>query len=350
MNQTGETNKSISFRSQLTGDIHEFCFSENVTCGRTVEAIVQLVSSLSDYREEGLSLYPDVYICSDISRMCSMLQGGDFIEIGSGSISDETVKQALKKCAMLAINSWAIFLERSDTQLKYGLFNYCKLPLSVSPVEILITPGDTTFPIIVAFQLASDVVELRGSAGHRLQIQFTPVRPGSPSPLIALDYLSNAITADVQPDSLPPIHAFVNRTLNDIVRQTHGTLVAVVSKKRRMPPRIMRDGVILSPPFSITEKIRRYTNIKNDETMALLLSTESLIKGMLMTDGITLFRSDGSIIAYNIFIKGLGQLESLVYVMGGSRRRTFERMAAMVPNELKAAFIRSHDGQMECKV
>ena len=349
MNHTGERNKSISFRSQLSGDILEFCTSENVTCALTIEAIVQVVSSLADYREEGLSLYPDVFICSDINRMCSMIQGGEFIKIGNGPISEETVKQALKKCAMLSINSWAIFFERDDTQMRYGLFSYCKLPLSLNPAEILI-PGDASFPIIAAFQLAYDVVELRGSAGHRLQIQLAPVRPRSPSPLMALDALANVIALDAPADSSESIRAFFNRALNDIVRQTHGTLVAVVSKNRKMPPRTMRDGVILSPPFSITEKIRRYRNIKNDENMALLLSTESLIKGMLMTDGITLFRSDGSIMAYNIFIKGLGQFEFSGYIMGGSRRRTFERLAAMVPNQLKAAFIRSHDGHMECKV
>jgi hypothetical protein len=348
MNPVEDRNKSISFRSQLSGEILSFCTSENITCARTIQAIVQLVSSLADYREEGLSLYPDVFICSDISRMCSMLPGGELIEIGSGPISEETVKQTLKKCAMLAINSWAIFFERGDTQMKYGLFNYCKLPTSISPAEILLIPGDTSFPIIAAFQLAFDVVELRGSAGNRLQIQLTPIEPGSPSPLLSLDTLSKAIIADVPQDVLVPIRAFINRTLNDIVRQTHGTLVAVISRNRRMPPRTMRDGVILPTPFSITEKIRRYTNIKNDETMALLLSTESLIKGMLMTDGITLFRSDGSIMAYNIFIRGLGQLE--FSGMGGSRQRTFERLSTMVPNELKAAFIRSHDGQMECKV
>jgi hypothetical protein len=66
---------------------------------------------------------------------------------------------------------------------------------------------------------------------------------------------------------------------------------------------------------------------------------------MVRSDGIIVFKNDGSIIAYRAFLKLPATLTSPV--TGGARRRTFEALRARIGKDLEAVFMASQDGHTE---
>jgi hypothetical protein len=63
---------------------------------------------LSRYREEGVPLFPQVFICDELEQMVRVLQGRETLRIGDGPRSRETMRRAIKQCAPLAQDGWAI--------------------------------------------------------------------------------------------------------------------------------------------------------------------------------------------------------------------------------------------------
>ncbi len=344
-----EKKKLVNFRSHLLGEIVTFCGSEGITCVKTAESIVQLVSSLVHYREEGYSLFPKVFICSDFKTLYSIIKGSEKVDIGEGDISENTIKTALKRCAPLAVGGWSIFLERSESGFRYGLFSACTLPLSLSPYEILYEGDGPTFNVIIASQVSDDIIELWGNTGNQLQIHFSPIKENSSSPVQAIEKFSYAITKDVKKEIRKNAYRYVNHFLRSYMLRSHGTLAVAITKGHKKPPKIMRSGVIFTEPFSIADKIEKYEKLKNDEAMANLSETTKLVEGMLMCDGITVFKSDCSIIAYNVILKSSFENREKKTILGGARHQAFAKLSEKVPSELIAAFIRSQDGNMECR-
>lgn len=65
---------------------------------------------------------------------------------------------------------------------------------------------------------------------------------------------------------------------------------------------------------------------------------------MLGSDGIIVFKDNGSIVAYRTFLKLPATLTS---VTGGARRRTFEALKKLIGKDIQAAFMASQDGHTE---
>jgi hypothetical protein len=75
----------------------------------------------------------------------------------------------------------------------------------------------------------------------------------------------------------------------------------------------------------------------------------NLLQGMLATDGITVLRTDGAILAYNAFVR-LQQDEAgpARAAVGGARKRAHFVLRRLVDEgSLVAAFFRSADGPSE---
>jgi hypothetical protein len=79
-----------------------------------------------------------------------------------------------------------------------------------------------------------------------------------------------------------------------------------------------------------------------------LRAAAALIRGMLYADGVTVFRADGSVAAYNVFVRGEGQ-SSKETAFGGARRRAFRTLCSWVGDDLTSAFFLSQDGHAEFK-
>ena len=83
--------------------------------------------------------------------------------------------------------------------------------------------------------------------------------------------------------------------------------------------------------------------------LADLQAAESLLRGMINSDGIVLFGTDGTVLAYHVFVKPKDDEAMKLPDIGGGRRRTFELMKLRLPSIFKAVFFRSQDGATGCE-
>jgi len=76
--------KVISFRADLQSEIADILKVEDMACPATMEGLLHVCVALSRYREEGLPLFPEVFICDDAKQVASLIQAQDLIRIGRG--------------------------------------------------------------------------------------------------------------------------------------------------------------------------------------------------------------------------------------------------------------------------
>ena len=127
----------------------------------------------------------------------------------------------------------------------------------------------------------------------------------------------------------------------------HGTLAVVLPRTKRSLPKIFKDGIPLSPAVSVAEPISALIQHETCAANTTLQAKGALIMGMLLSDGITAFASDGSVRGYKIFLKHpSGKTNPNA---GGARRRTFELLKSRVGKELTCAFMQSQDGATDYK-
>jgi hypothetical protein len=340
-----QSDKTISFRSQLAGSLSDFLKDEGFECAATCSAVTVIVSELSHYKEEGRALWPDIYLCNDIRRVSQLLPGCSFIRIGQGTRSDETAIRALRECGPLARKEWSIFIERLDDRFDYGILGTRDFILSLTAAEVLIDGGEQTVPVVLIAKLGETCVEIRGAQGNRLCIHFSSVREDSPSPRQAIAALARGIAADVHPKYQAAVERFFYVTLSSVFQEAHGTLAVVIPKKRRGLPNKISDAIKLAQPVSLVVKIQEYLECKDHESLAELQRVGLLIEGMLESDGITVFRSDGSIMGYRAFLRGPKKMQKYSKHHGGARMRTYQELKQLADRgEIEGAFIHSQDG------
>jgi hypothetical protein len=218
----------------------------------------------------------------------------------------------------------------------------------LTPTDVLIDVGAPAFPIIRVAQLTENAVELRGSAGHTLHVYLSDVRTSAPSPRKAVDDLAAAIVSQVPVTHRAAALSFFGRILTQILQHGHGSLVAVVPKAKRTPPQFLQNGVILNPSIDVFDAVLTLQAEQTALSVSNLESTVTLLDGMMLSDGIVLFRSDAKIMGYRILVQQPKQQAATHF--GGARRLAYKAMCDKVGTELTAAFIRSQDGYMECRL
>ncbi|APZ95871.1 hypothetical protein [Fuerstiella marisgermanici] len=341
--------RTLTFRSQLKGELDDFLKDEGVECSRTCSALVAFAASLASYKEEGISLSPEVFFCDSVEEIAQFLPSSDFHRLGNGPQEDTTIRSALKECAPLARGGWSIFVERGDpTTFQYGVIASADVPFSLTLEEAII--GDTSESEIFALlirRVAENCVEIRGSNGHARCVFFSDLRYDSPNPAQTLATLARVLTSAVEGAGRDRTRRFLERCLFDSLNRSHGALIAVMSARRKKLPTKLRDAVQLDHPIDLVERVENFHKYGDSQSVARLESASALIEGMLASDGILIARTDGLIIAYRGFLQQ-SKTEAGTRIVGGSRRRTFGGLTQLVSkNDLVAAFFRSQDGDTE---
>jgi hypothetical protein len=142
---------------------------------------------------------------------------------------------------------------------------------------------------------------------------------------------------------------FYERLFIKVLQAGHGTLAAVMPSTRRVLPQTLRDGIQLGQPIAIAQYIEDVVAKGDSESNTRLNAIGALISGMLLSDGITLFASDGSVRAFNTFIKHPRRQAEHGARFGGARRRTFDLPCTMIDTSLTGVFMQSQDGRVEYK-
>ena len=336
---------NISFRSSIQGELLDFCKTENFTCALTVSALCDLVTLLAAYQEEGAELLPEVYLCKSIEKVTAMLHMPTIIYIGTGEINSDSIRKGIKKCAPLSQSEWSVFFEANSgsNTLNYGVFSYSKTPLSLHPTTILTDSEDTNTDVIYTHKFSPGSIIIKGSRGTKATINFLQIEQNIKINESHIDNICAAISEDVDIKIRENTRSFLLNTLTKALEQCHGSLIAVLPSTKKTLHRSMQDGVILAEPINIPESIQRYLIDKSPESMSALQGISSLLQGMIQCDGIVLFKSDGSIVGYNLFIS---KTSNIAPPEGGARLRAYEQICGLIPNHVKAALFKSHDGDI----
>jgi hypothetical protein len=333
----------LSFRHLLTEAAERFLDEAGMPCALTADALSELVVTLSRYHEEGASLFPMAFVADDLPSMLELVGGTEPIAIGTGPRSRATVQRALKQCSLLGQGRWwALYLLRVPEGFAYGIFRTDPFPLLETPMERLRRLGSRASRVVGVLQLAENVLELCTGDGLSRHVYLSGARADSSPPTAALEDLAHAATRDVAPLLRQVARSFFHRVLFEVMQGSHGALVAVLPRERARSA-LFVDGIILDEPVDTVACIARYLAKPEDATASAVRAGAQLLRGMMSTDGVTVLRSDGCVVGYNVFVRHPESL-SPEPVVGGARRRSYEVLCAWLGTELSAAFMRSQDG------
>ncbi len=338
--------RNITFRTQLLGGVSEFCLDSKLPLLQNNLHLVELIVLLARYQEEGVSLFPKVYLTDSIRTVSSMLPGGDRLKIGQSKLGIDGIKEAIKKCAPLAIEGWLIYLSCEQNNIEFGLFRGPANPISVR-VDSVLLDENTDLPIVKVYQVASDCVEISCNNGQGYNVFLNHRREDSSAPLESFDFLISAITSKASAKDLDPVKTYLGKAMNDALRKSHGCLIAVTALDD-VPPSLKDDGIFFDEPIDFLSLVALTSRNEHKESAPFdLISRGSLLHGMLNSDGIVLFDDKARVLGYNCFVS-LGS-DVIEKVNGGARKRAYTSLSQKVGTEFSAVFIQSQDGWSEFK-
>ncbi len=344
--------KIISFRAPLQGEVQDFLTQVGIACVQTTSALVELVVELSHYEEEGKRLFPNILVCNSLLVALGVVQGTEPLTIGRGDRGPATAKLALKRCAPLTREAWAMFVERfGEKEFHYGVFRRSSLPTAVDIRETVASLPEDTQGVVLLGQVAERIVEVVGPGERRLLVHLSAARANDAAPKGALAALVTAATANCDDACRESLRTYLSSKLTRALVEGHGALIAIVAAGKEIPSVLSNDGRFFATPIELAPVIKSFLEGHSIESNMALNSYAALIEGMLGSDGITVLRSDGTLLGYNAFVRSNKDQAALPsYLLGGARRRAFEVLCSLVENgELTCAYMRSSNGSSEHK-
>ncbi|SFQ45312.1 hypothetical protein SAMN05444144_10517 [Flavobacterium akiainvivens] len=315
-------------------------------CLTTQDGLPELIGQLLYYKEEGKALYPEIYIFDDIDLIKKILFNSQFCLLGSGEKSKEVMLKALKKCAPLTENGWAIYILRKDNSLEYGVFRAGNSILSMSISEALIDEGSEELKVILVHQIADKLIEVRGIKADTLLISYGNQQLAKNSPTTNQIEFISSIIKDVKSEYKDPTVNFLRKVFLEVLQKGHGTLACVIHHKKKVIPKKLEDGIVLGSRINIPDMIKELQDKNDLQANSKLEAHFALIIGMMQSDGITVFTTNGEVASYNVFVKHPEKLINSK-TSGGARSRTYLTLCDMIGNGVEAAYIQSQDGKIE---
>lgn len=343
-----KNNKPISIRPILLGESVTFLTQESMECLITQDGLVELISQLVYYKEEGKPLYPEIYIFDDLEIIKKVLPISQFCFIGRGEKTKETMLKALKKCAPLTEGGWSIYILRQEDSFEYGVFKAGTTILSVSIAETLIDNGVDSIKAILIHQVAERIIEVKGIRADTLIISFGTQQDAKKSPTENQNSFIETILTNVSEELKEATRNFFKKLFLEVLQKGHGTLACVIDSKKKDLPKKLNDGIFLKSKINIPNTIKDVLDKNDLQANSVLEGQFALVSGMMQSDGITVFKTNGEVAAYNVFIKHSEKLLKTP-TNGGARSRTFLTLCDMIGNGLVSAYIQSQDGKIEFK-
>ena len=323
-----------------------------MSCPETQDALVELVTGLSDYREEGQQLRPRVVICDDLTEARGLLQVSQPLEIGEGPRGVGTLRQALKRAAPLAQRGWAIYIHRSGDLFRYGVFRESLSPTALDLTDAVMDLGGAV-KILIATQIGERTVEMAGSSGGRLVARFSGADPTGMSPRESIRAISASAVREVEESIREQLASYLRGLLSAAAKETHGCLivVALTGEAESLPGSLKEDGVLLNPPIDLAKLVREREEGSLAEADGMLRSYSDLVSGMLQADGIVVMSHSGLLIGYNVFVRSIPDDQAPPRTLvGGARRRAYRTLYQLVDaGEIAGALFQSSDGGFEFK-
>ena len=339
-----------SILESLRGLLADFLRNSGISCPITLDVACDLVFLLSAYREEEVPLFPEVYLLGPRPSgdvLAAIAPGAERVPIGTAPLDHRAAARALESCAGLATGGWAIFLRREPERFAFGVFRAYQLPFSVSADESLASPGNSEAGVVLLRNCAAHCVELQDGTGQHLELSLSAAPPASEPMATQIQGLAAAVCEDVGAALRPTMYGYLTRLLGDLCKQAHGVLIGVVPHTTVRLPRSLDDGVLLPKPVGLVDALRDVLGRHSDVSLATLKARESLLQGMITSDGVTVLATDASVRGFRIFIKATARENRELGergVTGGARSRAYHVMQMRLGRPFRAVFIRSQDG------
>lgn len=311
------------------------------------ELIRELVGMLASYREEDAPLFPEVFVFDSLDGLTALSPSGNRIIVGTAPLEPASGLVILKNCAPLALEGWAIFAVKESDQIQYGLFRSVRHSLAMAAEESMRGLGNEA-PIILIRNRGHLTVELTNTVDQRFTAALKTI-PARQSRLEAdVGSFVHAVSSKLK--EATSFKTYFRRLLTGILQRCHGTLLAVIEYEAPSPVHpSLTDGVWLQPPVLLADLHARALATSTADALAELQGAEALLTGMMNSDGLVVFGTDGSILAYHVFLRPDDIEKALIPERGGGRRRTFELMKLRLATVFRAAFFRSQDGETICE-
>jgi hypothetical protein len=341
-------NSNISFRSLLLGSTQDFAERSALGALVTSKTLAHLIVALSNYKEEGKDLNPEIYLTNNLRKILKFLPGGTCVVVGSApkAEADKVTALALKQCAPLANSGWAIFVDEGEVSVSYGVFRGAMNPLAIPLEQAILQDGSDEAHVVRIHQSAPSCVDLANHLGDRHTV-FLSQRPESePSPRHFVDDLVDAICGKVRENERDTTKTVMRKAMISGLESSHGALVAVTCG--RSIPSFLSDGLTFSSPLDYCQMVRD-AKVGAEEGGLSLLAHTTLMQGVFGCDGIIVFNQEARLLGYNCFVRS--GVKAKTSTSGGARRRAYAALQQkVVQNKLHATYMRSQDGWSEFKI
>lgn len=328
----------ISNREACIAKIREILEQESFPHLRThINGVIDIIDQISDYYEEGNKLYPEVLMMT--SREMRRSYPGRFICLYTGELKDWHFKEALKLCAPLAIDNWNIYIILPDNNnIEFGIISTEVRETSSSVREFSLSQTDKDDHFLYIRNVGGKNVEVARREDAiliSLSLQeFVTTQDDNISKLV------DAIIMDLQDKE--EARRFMHKVILDSLNEGHGNLIAVCKEMDiEKVLQNMTGEAVLSPYIDIPELLRVDKESGRSESAVAIKSYVSIVKGMINHDGITIFSTNGKVMAFHCIIDNSKANDS--NSVGGARTKAFDAMKTMA--ELCMVFFKSQEGK-----
>jgi hypothetical protein len=206
---------------------------------------------------------------------------------------------------------------------------------------------------VVLQKIAPNTVELVGAKGSDLTIAFSTARDLETDEVRGplRKFVGHAVDEVADAEQKAGLANFLEGVLERALADSHGTILICVKDATTSGIPDLQDAVELTPELDFLSAYSEYKVSNSAESLLRLQSLESLLRGLLQSDGILVVTRKGSVCAYRGFYRpsAPAAATSGPAVVGGARRRAFEGIGELVGSVLTAALFRSQDGQTKLK-
>jgi hypothetical protein len=324
--------------------IAEFLLDENFKNSIALkEGVLDLINLISDYFEEGTALYPEVLITNNSNEIFKTISHRE-IFIAEEELSARVFKNIIKLCAPLAIGSWIIFIDVGDKSLKYGLVNAEMTETSPSIYEQIVGSLKveiTDINIAYLKNIGGKAVELTGLK-RRLIVSLS-LEEIEASNHNVVQAISDEITKKCENVYRTQISTFLNKTIEEALKQGHGNLIGVISDEVWCEEfrSLFSDGVYLRNPIDLADLVIYTENEKTNESSYSLMAYSRVFSSMMNHDGIILINDKAKVLGYHLLINSINGTEG-EQLVGGARLKAYQSM--INSKRFSACLYKSQDG------
>lgn len=332
----------VTFRDTINSRVADFLADEKIECVKSQQILCALIGLLVNYKEEGIEFSPPVVLCEQMTKFSTSLPGIVSIYVGEIDYNEKLPARILKDVAVLARDSWAIFVERpNDNRVRYGVFSYPQLPTSLTldeAVEI-----DPDLGGVYLRKTNSNSIVMKGSRGFGLKVIFSTTRDSHDEDMEGVKLFSELCTRNVSEGEKTALQKYFTRVLQTCMERSHGTILVAIESGSNLPPELA-DAVILAPKIAFSELLLNYRSTESSDAVVRLAMSETILQGFMASDGVVIFDTTASVIAYRGFYKDAKSVASAQAIVGGARRRAFEGLKQLVGTSIAGVLFRSQDG------